>query len=149
MTCLHRITPAHILGDITMRIRYLTAALASALLSLGMTTAMAQTTTAPVDNQESSNPTKAPGKRTDPPSSTADRTANTPMPGNDAAAAAGSSDTTKPMHKKHRQHKKSKSTVPGGTNSAGDMSHSGVQSGGNDAATTTGNSQPGSSKQGQ
>ena len=135
-----------------MRTRFLTAALASAILGLGIGTAMAQTTTAPVDNQESSNPTKAPGKRTDPPSSTADRTANTSMPGSQATpAAATGNDTSKPMHKKHRYHKKSKSdaTVPGGTNSAGDMSHSGVQSGGNDAATTTGNSYPGSSKPGQ
>ena len=135
-----------------MQTRFLTAAFASAILSLGVGTAMAQTTTAPVDNQESSNPTKAPGKRTDPPSSTADRTANTAMPGSEAAPAAGSgNDTSKPMHKKYRHHKKSKSssTVPGGTNSAGDMSHSGVQAGGNEAATTTGNSYPGSSKQGQ
>ncbi len=130
-----------------MRTRFLSVALASALFSLGVSTAMAQTTTAPVDNQESSNPTKAPGKRTDPPSSTADRTANTPMAGSEATPAAGGSDTSKPMHKKHRHHKKS--TPPGGTNSAGDMSHSGVQHGGNDAATTTGNSQPGSSKSGQ
>ncbi|UGS88087.1 hypothetical protein KOL96_04715 (plasmid) [Ralstonia wenshanensis] len=135
-----------------MRTRFLTAALASAIVGLGIGTAVAQTTTPPVDNQESSNPTKAPGKRTDPPSSTADRTANTAMPGSEAAPAAGSgNDTSKPMHKKHRHHKKSKSnsTVPGGTNSAGDMSHSGVQAGGNEAATTTGNSYPGSSKQGQ
>ncbi len=135
-----------------MRTRFLTAALATIIFGLGIGTAVAQTTTAPVDNQESSNPTKAPGKRTDPPSSTADRTANTSMPGSQATPAAGSdSDTNKPMHKKHRHHKKSKSdaTVPGGTNSAGDMSHSGVQAGGNDAATTTGNSYPGSSKQGQ
>lgn len=131
-----------------MRTRFLTAALASALLSFGMGTAMAQTTAAPVDNQESSNPTKAPGKRTDPPSSTADRTANTPMPGAEATPATGGNDTTKPM-KKHRPPRKSTSSVPGGTNSAGDMSHSGVQSGGNDAATSTGNSLPGSSKQGQ
>ena len=130
-----------------MRTRFLSVALASAVLSLGVSTAMAQTTTAPVDNQESSNPTKAPGKRTDPPSSTADRTANTPMAGSDATPAAGGSDTSKPMHKKPRHHKKA--TPPGGTNSAGDMSHSGVQHGGNDAATTTGNSQPGSSKSGQ
>ena len=129
-----------------MRTRFLTVALASALLSLGVSTAMAQSTTAPLDHQESSNPTKAPGKRTDPPSSTADRTANTPMAGSDATPAAGD-DTSKPMHKKSRHHKKS--TPPGGTNSAGDMSHSGVQQGGNDAATTTGNSQPGSSKSGQ
>ena len=134
-----------------MRTRFLTAALASAIFGLGIGTAMAQTTTAPVDNQESSNPTKAPGKRTDPPSSTADRTANTPMAGSQAAPAAGGNDANKPMHKKPRHHKKSKSesTVPGGANSAGDMSHSGVQAGGNDAATTTGNSYPGSSKQGQ
>lgn len=134
-----------------MRTRFLTAALASAIFGLGVGTAMAQTTAAPVDNQESSNPTKAPGKRTDPPSSTADRTANTPMAGGEATPAAGGSDTSKPMHKKQRHHKKSKSesTVPGGTNSAGDMSHSGVQVGGNDAATTTGNSYPGSSKPGQ
>ncbi|CAJ0807023.1 hypothetical protein LMG19083_04503 [Ralstonia psammae] len=134
-----------------MQTRFLTAAFASAILSLGVGTAMAQTTTAPVDNQESSNPTRAPGKRTDPPSSTADRTANTPMAGGEATPAMGSSNANKPMHKKHRAHKKSKSdsTVPGGTNSAGDMSHSGVQSGGNDAATTTGNSYPGRSKQGQ
>lgn len=132
-----------------MRTRFLTAALASVILSLGMGSALAQTTNAPVDNQESSNPTKAPGKRTDPPSTTADRTANTPMAGSEATPAAGGSDTSKPMHKKHRSHKKSGSTVPGGTNSAGDMSHSGVQAGGNDAATTTGNSYPGSSKQGQ
>ncbi|MCO5414024.1 MULTISPECIES: hypothetical protein [Ralstonia] len=135
-----------------MRTRFLTAALTSVIFGLGIGTTVAQTTTAPVDNQESSNPTKAPGKRTDPPSSTADRTANTSMPGSQATPAAGNdSDTNKPMHKKHRHHKKSKSdaTVPGGTNSAGDMSHSGVQAGGNDAATTTGNSYPGSSKQGQ
>lgn len=132
-----------------MRTRFLSAALVSAIFSLGVGTAIAQTTAAPVDNQESSNPTKAPGKRTDPPSSTADRTANTPMAGSEAAPAAGGSDTSKPAHKKHRHHKKSSSTVPGGTNSAGDMSHSGVQHGGNDAATTTGNSYPGSSKQGQ
>lgn len=132
-----------------MRTRFLTAALASAIFSLGVGTAMAQTTTAPVDNQESSNPTKAPGKRTDPPSSTADRTANTPMPGSQVTPAAGGNDTTKPMHKKPRPHKKSKSTEPGGANSAGDMSHSGVESGGNDAATSTGNSSPGSSKPGQ
>jgi len=131
-----------------MRTRFLAAALASAILSFGVSTAMAQTTTAPADNQESSNPTKAPGKRTDPPSSTADRTANTPMAGAEATPAMGGSDA-KPMHKKAHHHKKSKPTEPGGTNSAGDMSHSGVQSGGNDAATSTGNSQPGSSKQGQ
>lgn len=132
-----------------MRTPFLTVALASAILSFGVSTAMAQTTAAPVDNQESSNPTKAPGKRTDPPSSTADRTANTPMPGGDASPAAGGSDTSKPMHKKHRQHKKSKSMEPGGANSAGDMSNSGVQHGGNDAATSTGNSYPGSTKPGQ
>lgn len=132
-----------------MRTRFLTVALASALLSLGVSTAMAQATIAPVDNQESSNPTKAPGKRTDPPSSTADRTANTPMAGGEATPAAGGSDADKPMHKNKRQRHHKKSTPPGGTNSAGDMSHSGVQHGGNDAATTTGNSQPGSSKSGQ
>ena len=134
-----------------MRTRFLSVALASAIFSLGVGTAMAQTTAAPVDNQESSNPTKAPGKRTDPPSSTADRTANTPMAGSQATPAAGDNDTGKPMHKKHRHHKKAKaeSTTPGGSNSAGDMSHSGVQSGGNDAATTTGNSHPGSSKPAQ
>ncbi|RFP39198.1 hypothetical protein DDJ66_31950, partial [Klebsiella oxytoca] len=71
-----------------MRTRFLAAALASAIFGLGVGTAMAQTTAAPVDNQESSNPTKAPGKRTDPPSSTADRTANTPMAGGEATPAA-------------------------------------------------------------
>ncbi|NWK46950.1 hypothetical protein [Ralstonia pickettii] len=134
-----------------MRTRFLTAALASVILSLGMGSALAQTTNAPVDNQESSNPTKAPGKRTDPPSTTADRTANTPMAGSEATPAAGGNDAGRPMHKNHHGHKKSKSgsTVPGGANSAGDMSHSGVQAGGNDAATTTGNSYPAGSKQGQ
>ena len=133
-----------------MRTRFLTAALASALFSFGAGTAMAQTTPAPVGNEQTpnTNPTKAPGKRTDPPSSSPDRSANATA-GDQVTPAAGGSDTTKPMHKKHRHHKKAKSTEPGGTNSAGDMSHSGVQSGGNDAATSTGNSQPGSSKPGQ
>lgn len=130
-----------------MRTRNLTAALASALLCLGVSTAMAQTTTAPADTQGTTNPTKAPGKRTDPPSSSPDRTSNMPAAGDQATPAMGGSDTSKPMHKKHRKHMKS--NTQGGTNSAGDMSHSGVQSGGNDAATSTGNSQPGSSKEGQ
>ncbi|MCO5400572.1 hypothetical protein [Ralstonia soli] len=133
-----------------MRTRLLTAALASAILCLGVGSAVAQTTPAPADNEQTpnTNPTKAPGKRTDPPSSSPDRSANAAA-GDQAAPAMDSSDTTKPMHKKHRHHKKAKSTEPGGTSSAGDMSHSGVQSGGNDAATSTGNSMPGSSKQGQ
>jgi len=125
----------HILGEITMRTRFLTAALASTILSFGVGTAMAQTTAAPADNQGASTSAMA------------------PMAGGEAAPAAGSSDTTKdttkPTHKKPHHHKKSKAAEPGGTSSAGDMSHSGMQSGGNDAATSTGNAQPGSAKQSQ
>ncbi len=103
-----------------MHSRTLIAALASATLALGMTAAVAQTTAA---------------------SPSVDGQSAAPMAGADAGAAANTE--AKPAQKKHRQHKKS--SPPGGTNSAGDA----PQSGGNAAATSTGNSQPGASKQSQ
>ncbi|KFX28616.1 hypothetical protein [Ralstonia solanacearum] len=111
--------------------RTLTAALLGVALALGVSAALAQTTTAPADSQASGNPTQ----RTDPPPSNADRTATTPM--------AGAGGDMKPHTKKHR-HKK-----PTDATGAGDMSHSGAQSGGNDAATGMGNAQSGSSKPAQ
>lgn len=103
----------------------------------------------PVGSQKSGNPTKTPGERVDPSSATVGRTANTPMAGSKTVPAADGSDIGKPMHRKHRGHRKSESIVPDGTNSVGDISHFGVQADGSDAATMTGNPYPGSSRQGQ
>ncbi|ATJ89339.1 hypothetical protein [Ralstonia solanacearum] len=111
--------------------RTLTAALLGVALAFGVSAALAQTTTAPADSQASDNPTQ----RTDAPSSNADRTATKPK--------AGAGGDMKPHTKKHR-HKKSTDAT-----SAGDMSHSGAQSGGTDAATGMGNAQSGSSKPAQ
>ncbi len=116
--------------------RTLIEALLSAALAFGVTAALAQTTMAPADNQESANPAKAQGKRTDPSSSATDRTANAPMAG---AETSGTSGDMKPHARKHR-HKKSTDPAAGGA------SHSGAQSGSNDAATGMGNPQSGGSK---
>jgi|UniRef100_C6BM30 hypothetical protein len=106
-----------------MHSRTLIAAIASAALTFGTTVAVAQSTT--------------------PPAPAADGQSAVPA----AGAAEAHASTGKPMHRKSRHHKTSK--AKGGANSAGDMSHSGVQSGGNEAATTTGNSQPATSRQDQ
>ncbi|WP_230752698.1 hypothetical protein [Ralstonia solanacearum] len=116
--------------------RTLTAALLGVALAFGVSAALAQTTVAPADGQASDNPTQ----RTDAPSSNADRTAKKPKAGVETSSAGGD---MKPHTKKHR-HKKSTDAT-----SAGDMSHSGAQSGGNDAATGMGNAQSGSSKPAQ
>ncbi|QOK94237.1 hypothetical protein HF908_22780 (plasmid) [Ralstonia pseudosolanacearum] len=120
--------------------RTLTATLLGVALALGVTAALAQTPMAPAstDSQESGTPTRAPSKRTAPPSFAADPAAGASATGEPMSGAGGE---MKPHAKKHR-HKKP-------ANGKAKDAAAGAQSDGSDAATGMGNPQPGSAKPGQ